>query len=51
MQQQQINAINNHANALRNQNVHVWGGVDVHHSGTVDVNQNVNGAIYNYNHW
>lgn len=40
MQQQQVNAINNYSNALRNQHVQV--DANVYHSGTVNVNSNVN---------
>ncbi len=47
MQQQQIDAMNNYANALRNQNVNV--NTNTYHSGTVNVNSNVNGNYYH--HW
>lgn len=51
MNEQRAKAINNHADALRNQNVHVRGGIDVQYSGTVNVNQNINGTMYHYNRW
>ena len=51
MQQQQVNALNNYSDALRNQHVNVSGSVNVQHSGTVNVNQNVYGTMYHYNRW
>ena len=46
LQQQQINAMNNYADALRNQHVQV--NQNVYHSGTVDINSNIqfNGTMY-----
>lgn len=50
MQQQQVNAINNYSNALRNQHVQV--DANVYHSGTVNVNSNVNvNGNYTYRYW
>lgn len=50
MQQQQVNAMNNYSNALRNQHVQV--DANVYHSGTVNVNSNVNvNGNYTYRYW
>ena len=50
MQQQQVNAMNNYSNALRNQHVQV--DANVYHRGTVNVNSNVNvNGTYNHYFW
>lgn len=51
MQQQQINAMNNYSDALRNQHVKIEGSV--YNYGSVDVNHNINGNINSnvYYHW
>ena len=46
LQQQQINALNNYSDALRNQHVQV--DTNVYHSGTVNVNSNVNHNVNLY---
>lgn len=47
MQQQQIDALNNYAYSLRNQHV----DTNIQHSGTINVNKNIYGTMYHYNHW
>lgn len=50
LQQQQINALNNYSDALRNQHVQV--DTNVYHRGTVNVNSNVNvNGTYNHYFW
>ena len=49
-QQQQINALNNYSDALRNQHVQV--DTNVYHRGTVNVNSNINvNGTYNHYFW
>lgn len=46
MSQQQVDAINNYSNALRNQHVKV--DANIYHSGTINNNVNVNGTFNHY---